>query len=176
MDDLRYPIGRFTYAGSLTEDDREACIERIAAAPSRLRLAVKGLTDRQLDTAYRPGGWTVRQVAHHVPDSHLNAYVRFRLALTEPNPTIRPYDEAQWAELPDARSAPVDISLTLLDALHVRWTLLLRQLGTNDWARTYFHPEQRRTVVLDEVLGMYAWHGEHHAAHITRLRERMEWR
>lgn len=176
MDDLRYPIGRFTYAGSLMEDGREACIERIAAAPSRLRLAVKGLTDKQLDTAYRPGGWTVRQVAHHVPDSHLNAYVRFRLALTEPNPTIRPYDEAQWAELPDARSAPIDISLTLLDALHVRWTLLLRQLGTNDWARTYFHPEQRRTVPLDEVLGMYAWHGEHHVAHITRLRERMEWK
>lgn len=176
MDDLRYPIGRFTYTGSLTEDDREACIERIAAAPSRLRLAVKGLTDRQLDTAYRPGGWTVRQVAHHVPDSHLNAYVRFRLALTEPNPTVRPYDEAQWAELPDARSAPIEISLTLLDALHVRWTLLLRQLGTNDWARTYFHPEQRRTVPLDEVLGMYAWHGEHHVAHITRLRERMEWK
>jgi hypothetical protein len=176
MDDLRYPIGRFTYAGSLTEDDRETCIERITAAPSRLRLAVKGLTDRQLDTAYRPGGWTVRQVAHHVPDSHLNAYVRFRLALTEPNPTIRPYDEAQWAELPDARSAPIDISLTLLDALHVRWTLLLRQLGTNDWARTYYHPELRRTVPLEEVLGMYAWHGEHHVAHITRLRERMEWR
>lgn len=175
MDDLRYPIGEFNYAGALTEEDRETCIVRIAAAPSKLRAAVKGLSDTQLDTPYRHGGWTVRQVAHHVPDSHLNAYMRFRLALTEPNPSIRPYDEARWAELPDARSAPIDISLALLDALHARWVLLLRQLGTDDWARTYYHPEQRRTFTLEEVLGLYAWHGEHHVAHVTRLREKMKW-
>ena len=175
MDDLRYPIGSFTYAGPLTDADRKACIRRIAAAPARMRAAVEGLSDTQLDTPYRPGGWTVRQVVHHVPDSHLNAYTRYRLALTEAEPTIRPYDEARWAELPDARSAPVGVSLALLEALHVRWVLLLGQLGTDAWLRTFSHPELRRQMTLDEVLAMYAWHGEHHAAHVTRLRERMKW-
>ncbi|MGH7498477.1 MAG: YfiT family bacillithiol transferase [Gemmatimonadales bacterium] len=175
MDDLRYPIGDFKYAGSLTESDRKACIGRIAAAPSSLRAAVHGLSDTQLDTPYRPGGWTVRQVVHHVPDSHLNAYTRFRLALTETSPTIRPYDEVRWAELPDARSGPIGISLGLLDALHARWVLLLRQLNSGDWARTYTHPEHRRELTLDEMLAMYAWHGEHHVAHITSLRGRMQW-
>ena len=117
----------------------------------------------------------MRQVAHHVPDSHLNAYTRFRLALTEPTPTIRPYDEKRWAELPDARSAPVDVSLGLLDALHARWVLLLRRLETEDWSRTFIHPEQQREITLDEILAMYAWHGEHHAAHVTSLRTRMGW-
>ena len=140
-----------------------------------MRGAVDGLSDAQLDTPYRPGGWTVRQVVHHLPDSHLNAYTRCRLALTEASPTIRPYDEARWAELPDARSAPVAVSLALLDALHMRWGLLLSQLGTDDWSRTFNHPEHRRLISLDEVLAMYAWHGEHHVAHVTRLRERMKW-
>jgi len=175
MEDLRYPIGKFAYAGSLTAGDRDACITRIAAAPARLRAAVNGLSDTQIETPYRPGGWTVRQVVHHVPDSHLNAYTRFRLALTENTPTIRPYEEALWAELPDARSAPVEISLGLLDALHLRWVLLLRQLGTEDWSRTFTHPEHRRGMTLDETLAMYAWHGEHHVAHITALRTRMGW-
>jgi hypothetical protein len=175
MDDLRYPIGDFKYAGSLTASDRTACIERIAVAPSRLRAAVQGLSDVQLDTPYRPGGWTPRQVVHHVPDSHLNAYTRFRLALTEQVPTIRPYDEARWAELPDAQSGPIEVSLALLEALHARWVLLLRRLGTDDWSRTFHHPEKRREQTLDEVLAMYAWHGEHHVAHVTSLRKRMGW-
>ena len=175
MDDLRYPIGKFAYSGPLTPGDRTACIARIAAAPARLRAAVAGLSDAQLDTPYRPEGWTVRQVIHHVTDSHLNAYTRIRLALTEQNPIIRPYEEARWAELPDARSAPVAVSLALLDSLHVRWVLLLRQIGADQWGRTFIHPEQRREITLDELLAMYAWHGEHHVAHITALRGRMEW-
>jgi uncharacterized damage-inducible protein DinB len=175
MDDLRYPIGPFTYPRSLTDADRTACISRIAGAPVKLRAAVRGLSDEQLDTPYRPGGWTVRQVVHHVPDSHINAYTRFHLALTEPGPVIRPYDEQRWAELPDARSAPVDISLGLLEALHVRWVLLLQHLGAGDWSRTYVHPEERRELTLNHLLALYAWHGEHHVAHITALRTRMGW-
>jgi DinB family protein len=175
VEDLRYPIGKFSYGGALTDAERGDCVARIGAAPARLRAAVQGLTDPQLDTPYRPGGWTVRQVVHHVPDSHLNAYTRFRLALTESAPTIRPYDEARWAELPDARSAPVELSLGLLEALHLRWVLLLRQLGTDEWARTFMHPEHRREVSLNEMAAMYAWHGEHHVAHVTALRRRMGW-
>ncbi|HWB42317.1 MAG TPA: putative metal-dependent hydrolase [Gemmatimonadales bacterium] len=175
MDDLRYPIGPFAYPGPQTATRRLACIERIAAAPAALRRAVSGLSEAQLDTPYRDGGWTVRQVVHHVPDSHLNAYTRFRLALTEPTPTIRPYFEHLWAELPDARTAPIEISLALLETLHRRWVLLLRSLGPADWERRYLHPEHGREWALDEVLAMYAWHGEHHVAHITRLRDRMRW-
>src|SRR5688572_17284700 len=126
MDDLRYPIGPFAYSGTQTPERRLECIERIAAAPAAIRRAVAGLTEAQLDTPYRDGGWTVRQVVHHVPDSHLNAYTRFRLALTEATPTIRPYFEDRWAELPDARGAPIELSLALLEALHTRWVLLLR--------------------------------------------------
>jgi uncharacterized damage-inducible protein DinB len=175
MEDLRYPIGKFEFAGSLSAADRTSCIDRIAAAPAALRAAVAGLTDAQLDTPYRPQGWTVRQVVHHVPDSHMNAYTRFRLALTEPMPTIKPYEEARWAELPDARSAPVAISLALLDALHIRWVLLLREMGRDDWSRKLVHPEHGREMSLDELLALYSWHGEHHVAHVTRLRERMGW-
>jgi uncharacterized damage-inducible protein DinB len=176
MEDLRYPVGKFEYAGPLTSADRTSCIERIAAAPAALRAAVAGLTDPQLDTPYRPQGWTVRQVVHHVPDSHLNAYTRFRLGLTESLPTIKPYEEARWAELPDARTAPVAISLALLDTLHIRWVLLLREMGKDDWQRKLVHPEHKREMSLDELLAMYAWHGEHHVAHVTRLRDRMGWR
>jgi hypothetical protein len=175
MNDPRYPIGPFGYVGPQPPDRRIDCIARIAAAPANLRKAVAGLTDAQLDTPYRDGGWTVRQVVHHVPDSHLNAYTRFRLALTEPTPTIKPYLEHRWAELSDARGAPVEISLALLEALHRRWVLLLRSLGPADWALRFLHPEQGREWSLDEVLAMYAWHGEHHTAHITRLRDRMGW-
>ena len=176
MEDLRYPIGNFAYAGPLTGSGRSVCIARIAAAPAKLRAAVAGLSDPQLDTPYRPEGWTIRQVVHHLPDSHLNAYTRFRLALTESSPTIKPYEEARWAELPDARSAPIEVSLGLLDALHVRWVLLLRQLKPDDWSLTYHHPEHRRDWTLDEVLAMYAWHGEHHVAHVTSLRQRQGWK
>jgi uncharacterized damage-inducible protein DinB len=174
MSDLRYPIGPFRFEG-LTDRTREECVARIAAAPARLRSAVAGLTAEQLDTPYRPGGWTVRQVVHHVPDSHLHAYTRVRLALTESTPTIKPYEEARWAELPDARAAPIDISLGLLDALHTRWLLLLKELTPADGARTFRHPEHGRDFTIDEVIAMYAWHGEHHVAHITSLRDRMGW-
>jgi hypothetical protein len=173
--DLRYPIGKFTYDGAMTDARRTACVARIAAAPAALRAAVAGLTDAQLDTPYRPDGWTVRQVVHHVPDSHLNAYVRMRLALTEDTPTIKPYEEARWAELPDARTLPVEVSLALLEALHVRWTALLRGFRAADGARQLRHPEHGRLMTIDELVAMYAWHGEHHVAHVTSLRARSGW-
>jgi uncharacterized damage-inducible protein DinB len=176
MSDLRYPIGPFAYEGDMTEARRATCLDRIAAAPARLRDAVAGLDDAQLDTPYRPGGWTVRQVIHHIPDSHVNAYTRIRLALTEDTPTIKPYDEARWAELPDALTLPVEVSLALTDALHVRWVGLLRQVGAAGGARQFRHPEHGRLITVDELLAMYAWHGEHHVAHITGLRGRMGWK
>src|SRR6476620_9464894 len=153
----------------MTDARRAECIARIAAAPEHLRTAVAGLDDAQLDTPYRPGGWTVRQVVHHVPDSHLNAYTRIKLALTEDEPTIKPYEEARWAELPDARTGPIEISLALLEALHRRWVLLLRELQPADFTRQFRHPEHGRAMSLDEVLALYAWHGRHHVAHITSL-------
>ena len=159
---------------ALTPAQRSGCIADIAAAPAGLRRAVRGLDDRQLDTPYRLGGWTVRQVVHHVPDSHLNAYTRFKLACTEPTPAIKTYDEARWAELPEARTAPIDVSLALLDSLHRRWVLFLESLGPADFARTLRHPEWG-TPTVDELLAHYAWHGRHHTAHITALRERMGW-
>jgi DinB family protein len=175
MTDPRYPIGPFRFDGMMTDARRSECVARIAAAPAHLRAAVAGLTDTQLDSSYRPGGWTVRQVVHHVPDSHINAYTRIRLALTEDTPTIKPYEEARWAELPDARSAPVGPSLALLDALHARWVLLLREVSPAEGARQFRHPEHGRMMSIDEVIAMYAWHGEHHVAQITGLRERMGW-
>jgi hypothetical protein len=149
-------------------------MDEIEQAPARLRAVVAGLSDAQLDTPYRPVGWTVRQVVHHVPDSHLNSYVRFRLALTEKEPTIKPYDESRWAELTDARTAPIEISLALLESLHARWTLLLHSLKPEDFSREFRHPELG-TVSLDKNLALYAWHGRHHVAHIASLRERMGW-
>jgi uncharacterized damage-inducible protein DinB len=175
VSDLRYPLGEFRYDGNMTDTRRSECVRRIAAAPGRLRASVAGLDDAQLDTPYRPGGWTVRQVIHHVPDSHLNAYTRTRLALTEDTPTIKPYEEARWAELPDARGLPVEISLRLLEALHARWVPLLERLGPKDGARQLRHPEHDRLMTVDELIAMYAWHGDHHTAHITTLRERMAW-
>ncbi len=173
--DLRYPTGKFQRVENLTPNQRRQCIDAIAETPARLSDAVRGLKAAELDTPYRPGGWTVRQVVHHVPDSHMNAYVRFRLALTETEPTIKPYDEARWAELADAKSAPIEPSLTLLDSLHQRWVLLLRSLSPADWAKKFRHPE-RGVMTLDEQLALYAWHGRHHVAHITSLRERNAWR
>jgi hypothetical protein len=174
MTDLRYPVGRFVRRADSAAVDRTGWIEDIRSAPGQLRDALRGLDDSRLDTPYREGGWTVRQVVHHLPDSHMNAYIRFRLTLTEEEPTIRPYAEALWAELPDASSAPIDISLDLLDALHRRLVLLLESLGPADWGRRLRHPENG-VLDLDTLLQMYAWHGRHHVAHITGLRERMEW-
>jgi uncharacterized damage-inducible protein DinB len=172
--DLRYPIGRLERRSSLSPDERRAAIDAIAAAPAKLRTAVKGLSDSQLDTPYRPGGWTVRQLVHHVADSHLNAYTRFRLALTEENPTIKPYEEAAWAELVDARTLPIGVSLDLLDALHERLVHLLRATPAEAFARTLNHPENG-PMTMDTLLGIYAWHGRHHTAHVSALRERMKW-
>jgi hypothetical protein len=174
VSDLSYPLGKFTWEGPGTAADRVRRIDEIAAAPAALREAVAGLTEAQLDTPYRPGGWTVRQVAHHVPDSHVNAYVRFKLAVTEETPTIKPYDEAAWATLADVRSVPVAVSLTLLEALHDRWVAFLRSLGEAEWARTFRHPELG-VVPLEKNVALYAWHGRHHVAHVTALRARMGW-
>jgi len=173
--DLRYPIGRFEWPNSVDAVERREYLRQIAEAPGRFREAVRGLSESQLDTAYRPGGWTVRQVAHHVADSHMNNYVRIRLALTEDEPTIKPYDEATWAELADARTAPVEISLALIESLHARWVALAESLSEAAIGRAFLHPERGR-VRLDVNLAMYAWHGRHHAAHITRLREREGWK
>jgi len=174
MNDLRYPIGKFCYDGDLTEDRKRACLDEMARAPAQLRAAVKGLSDAQLDTPYRPGGWTVRQVVHHVPDSHMNAYIRFKLALTEAEPTIKPYEQQLWAELADTKSTPIEVSLTMLDSLHDRWVRLLRSLTPQDWKRKFQHPELG-TVGLEKNLALYAWHGKHHVAHVTNLRQRNGW-
>lgn len=172
--DLRYPTGRFAQPASYTSTFRERAIDTIAATPAALRKAVAGLDEEQLDTPYRPDGWTVRQVVHHVPDSHLNAYVRLKLALTEDRPTVKPYDEGAWAHLEDARTTPIETSLTLLDAVHDRWVRILRALREEDYARRYVHPETGEHPV-DALIALYAWHGPHHVAHVTSLRERMGW-
>ena len=174
MTDLRYPIGKFTVEGEITDERRRKWIDDIAQTPAQLRAAVAGLTEEQLETPYRPGGWTVRQVVHHLPDSHLNSYVRFKLALTEEQPTIKPYEQGRWAELEDARGAPAEISLALLESLHRRWVLMLRSLKPSDFARKFRHPELGE-VSLEWNLALYSWHGRHHIAHITSLRERMGW-
>ena len=172
--DLRYPIGKWEIGGELSPERRNQLIEEIAVTPEKVRMAVSGLSAEQLDTPYRPEGWTVRQVIHHLADSHLNAYVRFRLALTEQEPLIKPYQEGLWAALPDACSAPVESSLALLEGLHDRWVRLLRSMSAADFARTFRHPE-RGVMTLDATLRIYEWHGRHHTAHITALRQRMGW-
>jgi uncharacterized damage-inducible protein DinB len=174
MTDLRFPVGKFHFEGPLTEPQKQASLDEIARTPAKLRAAVKGLSEAQLDTPYRPGGWTVRQVVHHLPDSHMNSYVRFKLALTESEPTIKPYAEDRWAELADSKSTPVEVSLTLLESLHDRWAQLLRSLSPEDWKRTFRHPEMG-AMTLEKTLALYAWHGRHHVAHITSLRERSGW-
>jgi hypothetical protein len=173
--DLSYPIGRFTMPDTVTADVRRDAIDAIAALPQRMRDAVAGLSDSQLDTPYRPEGWTVRQLVHHVPDSHVNAFVRLKLALTEDSPTVKPYDERVWATLPDSR-LPVAPSLALLDGLHARWAALLRALPPTDFARTFTHPEYPGTVLtIDWHTLQYCWHCRHHVAHITSLRQRQGW-
>lgn len=173
--DLRYPVGKFRFLDTVNADDRRQFIDQIAEAPLRLRSAASGLSEQQLGTPYRPGGWTVRQVVHHVPDSHLNSYIRFRLALTEEEPTIKAYFEDRWAELSDARTAPIEVSLRLLECLHSRWVGLLRSLSDEQWKRTFRHPELG-LLTLDKNAALYAWHGRHHVAHIVNLRERMGWK
>jgi hypothetical protein len=174
MSDPRYPIGRFSPDSDPTPSTRERHISQIASLPSRLRQAAAGLSPQQLDTPYRDGGWTVRQVIHHVPDSHLNAYVRCKLALTEAAPTIKPYDEGAWARLKDSQLTPVEVSLNLLEAIHARWVVLLRTLQAEDFACQLIHPEAGIKNV-DWLLALYSWHGDHHLAHITSLKERSHW-
>ena len=174
MHDLSYPIGKFQYDQPFTDEARRQCIDQIAEAPHKLRQAVAGLTDAQLDTRYRAGGWTVRQVVHHVADSHLTSYGRFRLALTEDTPVVKPFPEERWAELPDARTAPVDVSLALLEALQERWVMLLRSLTPEQLERAFHHADLG-LVPLHKNIALYAWHGRHHVAHVTGLRERMKW-
>jgi hypothetical protein len=174
ISDPRFPIGKFHYEGPPSEAARQAFIADIANAPATLRAALNGLSEPQLDAPYRAGGWTVRQVVHHVPDSHLNAYVRFKLALTEDEPTIKPYAEDRWAELADTKSTPIEVSLVLLESLHDRWVRLLRSLSGEDWRRQFRHPELG-VVPLEKNVALYAWHGKHHVAHVTQLRKRMNW-
>lgn len=174
LDALKYPIGRFEPPKSLTPEERSALIDEIEQLPAQLRRAVDPLNDDQLDTPYRPDGWTVRQVVHHIPDSHMNAYVRFRLALTEDLPRIMTYREDRWAELEDGRVGPVDESTALVAALHTRWVRLLRSIIEEDWQRGYDHPDHGE-YPLWKALAMYAWHGRHHVAHVTNLREREGW-
>jgi hypothetical protein len=172
--DLSYPIGKFDFKQTVAPAQYPALIAEIAAAPALFRDAVRGLDDAQLDTPYRPGGWTVRQTVHHVADSHMNSYIRLRLALTESEPTIRPYDQKAWAELADSRTAPVELSLQIIEGMHARWAALLQTLTGADFARTFRHPELG-LVRLDTNPALYAWHGRHHAAHIAALRQRNGW-
>lgn len=172
--DLRYPIGKYEAKTSLTPSERAQAIAQIAETPKRMRDAVAGLSGGQLDTPYRPEGWTVRQLVHHVPDSHMNSYIRLKLALTENEPTIKPYEEGLWAELADSRETPVEVSLSLLEFLHLRWDLLLRSLQPENFARRLRHPALG-IMTVDNLVHLYAWHGRHHVAHITSLRQREGW-
>jgi hypothetical protein len=172
---LRFPIGRFTFGGIYSTEDNERNISRIEALPAKLNDLVSRFNEEQLDRQYRPDGWTARQVVHHLVDSHVNSYIRFKLALTEENPTIRPYDEAAWAELPDGKGLDAGVSLALLDALHTRWVAMLRRMKPEDFKRTFFHPEHKKTFPLDDILAMYAWHCDHHFEHINQLVIRNTW-
>ena len=172
--DPRYPVGTFEMPAQVTPSKRQQAIDELAATPTKLRAAAKGLSDSQLDTPYREGGWTVRQVVHHVPDSHLNAYVRLKLALTEEKPTIKPYDQEAWANLADSKSTPIETSLTLLSTVHDRWDRLWRSMKPEQFARVLIHPEHGERSV-DWLLFLYEWHGRHHTAHITELRKQKGW-
>jgi hypothetical protein len=166
----QYPVGRFNAPESTSDEHRLRLIESIASAPARMRAVATGLSDEELDTPYREGGWTARQVIHHVPESHMNAYIRFKLALTEDEPIVKPYDEAAWAKLPDVHAASIESSLVLLAALHQRWVVLMRGMSEADWQRTYIQPEFGVTRTLDRTLALYAWHGDHHIAHVESVR------
>jgi uncharacterized damage-inducible protein DinB len=173
LEGLKYPVGKFEYDRQSTPAKRSAWLTAIESLPGNMKDAVAGLSDAQLDTPYRDGGWTLRQVVHHVADSHMNAYVRLKLALTEESPAIKPYDEKLWAELPDSRLS-VEVSIALLEMLHARWSVLLRSLKNDTWARTWRHPEHGERT-LDYLLQLYAWHSRHHVGHVRSLRERKGW-
>lgn len=172
---LRYPIGDFNPKKNYSPQEVNQYIDTIDMYPKKLTDAVKNLTEKQLDTPYRDGGWTIRQVVHHVVDSHMNSYIRFKLTLTEEKPTIKPYFEDRWAELPEAKSAPIGLSLPLLEVLHKRWVVMLRNITPEQLKRKFHHPESNKDTALDELIHLYAWHCSHHLAHITELKKRMKW-
>lgn len=172
---LRYPIGKYTVPENITQDQISAWIDEIASFPAKLRATVSGLNEQQLDTPYREEGWTLRQVVHHIADSHMNAYIRYKLAMTEQGPVIRSYDEKKWAECEEARTADPNISLELIETLHKRWALFLRSLKHEDFERTYIHPEHGKVFSLKNVTGMYVWHGKHHLNHILQTIQRSNW-
>lgn len=172
---LKYPIGEFKKPQQITSQHLKEFIAQIESLPMRLKKTVENLSEEQLNTPYRPQGWTVRQVIHHIPDSHLNSYIRFKWALTEDKPVIKAYFEERWAELADYQNTPIEISLNLLEFLHQRWVILLRSLNTEELAKTFIHPAQGNALHLGETTASYAWHGEHHLAHIEMLKKRMDW-
>lgn len=174
IDQARYPIGRFSRPDSLSAAGRAEAIATLETLPENLAVAVYNWSDAQLDTPYREGGWTVRQLIHHIADSHMQAYARFRLALTENAPTIKPYEEKEWAKLADSETIPAEVSITLLRALHARWVVVLRSLTDPHWQRVYRHPQSGETR-LDQTVALYAWHSRHHLAHITNLAEQKGW-
>lgn len=175
MEDLQYPIGKFQVMEHVTDEQRARWIAQVSAAPGELAAAIAGLSEQQLDTPYRPGGWTVRQVVHHLPDSHMNSYIRFKLAMTEDQPTIKPYAEDRWASLSDYRDTPIQVSLALFASLHARWAIFLSAMSEADFKRTFRHPEAGTVYDLETALALYAWHGRHHIAHIQALRQRQGW-
>lgn len=175
LQSLKYPIGEFAPKENYTTDDIKWFINTIELFPAKLKQAVSGLSGEQLDTVYRAGGWTIRQVVHHVTDSHINSYTRFKLALTEDNPAIRPYEEADWAELPEAKSGPIELSLPLLEALHKRWVVMLKSMNPGDTERKLYHPGSKQQMTIASLLHLYAWHCDHHLAHITNLRKSKGW-
>ncbi|MDR3273527.1 MAG: putative metal-dependent hydrolase [Flavobacteriaceae bacterium] len=175
IEELRYPIGKFNPPEIITPQILDHWIEDIASFPQRLKKEVEYLSEEQLDTPYRPEGWTIRQVVHHCADSHMNSFIRFKLALTENNPTVKPYFEALWAELPDYKSAPLEPSIKILEGVHQRWVIILQSLSEEDRKKSFFHPKDNKTIYLDEVTGIYAWHGNHHLAHITTLKKSKNW-
>lgn len=174
-ENLKYPIGKRQYNGKMSPAEFAGCLHDIENLPGKLRKEVENLSPEQLNTPYRPGGWTVRQVVHHFSDSHMNAFIRFKLALSEEQPAIKPYAEAAWAEMPDSISMPVEPGLNLLQALHQRWIVLLKSMNQSDLQRSYVHPQYGKVFTLDEAVGLYAWHCNHHLAHITELKKRNQW-
>ncbi|MFK8008583.1 MAG: YfiT family bacillithiol transferase [Saprospiraceae bacterium] len=175
IEQLKFPIGKFKTPQSYSPQDISKWISIIENAPVQIEAAVKGLTEEQLNTPYRPEGWTVRQVVHHLPDSHMNSYIRFKWTLTENSPIIKAYDERSWGELEDGKNAPIQLSIQLLKSLHARWVVMLKNLSEADLGKCFTHPESGQLISLNEMVALYAWHSQHHLAHITSLKERMDW-
>ncbi len=174
LENLKYPVGRFDWSRQVSKEDRIKAIQTIAAFPAKMRDAVKSLNDAQLNTPYRPDGWTIRQVVHHCPDSHMNAYIRFKLALTENSPTIKPYEQTEWAKLPDSKLDP-EVSLQLIESVHKRWVTIMENMTDEEWELGWIHPDHNAFQAMKQVVTLYGWHCEHHRAHITRLKDRMGW-